>query len=413
MKRWIVGLFALVIAAPLSAQAVDKVGTCHFVGATPETTVGELLQRLDAVDQLIQQEAQQPPVDPTAKVVIGMPPPAKDRKFGWAGRGEAKRARIAMGADFPAELGTGGESLITEGEFTGRVVKLWEFVRDRNSLNHWRCDKQEIGDCTSWGWSHSVLFTLAVNQVLSGASDPLEQAFPPYIYGYSRVYIGGGKIHGDGGLGAWNAAAAKQGGYVTYKQAGVPYSGQLARQWGKSGPPANLIELGKKSLGDVRLIKTFEEACSAIATGHAVAVCSDVGFETIKEQNGRIEGVKKGSWPHCMCFCAFDARPGMDALYCWNSWGPDAHAPTESYARLDGAPPGGFWVLRKDAETMLSQEDSFAVSFTGFKSAPLWDRAPVRKEDMEDAPLAISRELQVSRGRDRRVPIVLGSGLGL
>jgi hypothetical protein len=378
VNRWIVSLLALLAVAPVPAQLDEQ---------QPQ-------KRNDAG-------------------LVGMAPPSKAKLFGWAGQGEARRARLAMGADFPIELGAGPERLVTADEFSGRVVRLWDFVRDRNKGVQWRCDKQEIGDCTSWGWSHAVLMTLSVDLVLAGNLDPLEQPFPPYTYGVSRVFIGGGKIRGDGGLGTWNAAASIQYGYVTFRQAGVPYSGQLARQWGRSGPPGNLVEQGKKSPGDVRLIKTWDESCSAISTGHAVAVCSDVGFETIKEQNGRIEGVRKGSWPHCMCFCGMDARPGMEALYCWNSWGPDAHAPAESYARLDGAPPGGFWVLRKDAETMLGQEDSFAVSFSGFKSAPLWNAAAapkgnVPKEDMKDAPLALLRA-----GRPRDVPRVFVPTLGL
>jgi len=80
----------------------------------------------------------------------------------------------------------------------------------------------------------------------------------------------------------------------------------------------------------------------------------------------RIEGVPSGSWAHCMVFIGFDTREGQQALYCLNSWGPDAHAPCPQYATLDGAPCGGFWVPRATVEGMLAQQDSFSVSFDGF-----------------------------------------------
>jgi hypothetical protein len=131
-----------------------------------------------------------------------------------------------------------------------------------------------------------------------------------------------------------------------------------------------------------------------------VAVCSDVGFEKIVERNGRIEGVRQGSWPHCMAFIGYDVNSGREALYCWNSWGPTAHAPEESYDRLDKAPPGGFWVLKKDAESMLRQQDSFAVSFNGFTAAPLWARQQAMPKEDDD-------EVRFLRRDRRRVGDVL------
>jgi hypothetical protein len=338
-----------------------------------------------------------------AAQIVGMAPPQPDRKFGWAGQAAAKQARLALGAEFPAEY----QATVSEEEFKGRVLKLWEFTRDRNGGKHWPVVRQEIGDCVSHGYAHALRDTLAVELVMSGSEQPLVKPYPPYIYGTSRVQIGGGRINGDGSLGAWASAAIKKFGVLPSNASNCPpYSGQVARTWGRSGPPREFLEAASKSLADVRLIKTWEEACSAIATGHAIPVCSDVGFEKIVERNGRIEGVRQGNWPHCMEFNGFDARPGLEALYCANSWGPDAHAPADSYDRLDKAPPGGFWVLRKDVERMLAQEDSFAVSFTGFKAAPLWNRVriPPPLEDVKDAPLNVLRiPKQHARDRNARV----------
>jgi hypothetical protein len=320
--------------------------------------------------------------------LIGMPPPSKQREFGWAGPAEVKAARIALGDAFPKEYGTQGERVITADEYEGKYVVLWSFTRDRNGGQHWPTIRQLIGDCVSHGWSHGALATLAVHLCTTGDPATLSKPYTPYIYGTSRVQVGGGRIRGDGSVGTWAAAAAKEFGYVDEKTPGLPpYTAATAREWGRRGPPQEFLTIGKRSLADVRLIRTWDEAVSAIATGHAIPVCSGVGFEKIVERNGRIEGVRSGSWPHCMCFIGVDARSGREALYCWNSWGPDAHAPEESYARLDGAPPGGFWVMRADVERMLKEEDSFAVSFSGFKSPPLWRLNDKEVED--NAPLAI------------------------
>jgi hypothetical protein len=221
----------------------------------------------------------------------------------------------------------------------------------------------------------------------------------------------------DGSVGAWAAAAVKQYGVLPETAPNCPkYSGQVARQWGRSGPPKEFLDVGKRSVADVRAVTTWDEAVTAIATGHAIAVCSDYGFEKIQEKNGRIEGVRKGQWPHCMCFIGFDATPGIEALYCWNSWGDDAHAPAESYARLDGAQPGGFWILKKDASGMLAQKDSFTVDFDGFSSPPLWGRRPPKEEEFDD-PIEFVRRAGADphrvRGRDRRVAAGFGPRLGL
>jgi hypothetical protein len=329
-----------------------------------------------------------------------MPPPQPDRKFGWAGSAVAARERIRMrgAGEFPQDYGRGPELVLRADDVAVKRLGLWEFVRDRNRMRHWECIRQEIGDCVSHGWSHCGLIAGAVEMVLNGKPVAVVKPFPPYVYGTSRVQIGGGRIRGDGSLGSWAAAAVKKYGYIPENAPSCPkYGGSLAREWGRSGPPAEFLKIGQQFLADVRLVQTFDEAVSAIATGHPVAVCSDVGFEKIVERNGRIEGVRQGSWPHCMAFIGYDVNAGSEALYCWNSWGPTAHAPEESYDRLDKAPPGGFWVLKKDAEAMLRQQDSFAVSFNGFTAAPLWARqqAMPKEEDDDDDEVRFLR-------RDRR-----------
>src|SRR5579885_3071351 len=63
---------------------------------------------------------------------------------------------------------------------------------------------QQIGDCVSFGAAHAVDY-LQCSEILLGERETYKTIFPPYIYGISRVQIGGGNIRGDGSVGAWAA----------------------------------------------------------------------------------------------------------------------------------------------------------------------------------------------------------------
>ena len=284
---------------------------------------------------------------------------------GWAGEDVAAQARKDLGPDAPPELLIVGAD---RADTSNSYVALWHFAKRCNGGKHLPNVAQEVGDCTSWGFSNACNYSLSCQLVLGSAEGKFRAAYPPYNYGYARVQVGGGKIRGDGSVGAWNAKALELGGVCPSDEPGVPaYSGSVARSWGKGGPPADMIALAKPFTAETRRITDWDAACQALANGWPIAVCSSAGFGRIVEANNRIEGRWSTSWAHCMCFVAMDTRPGREALYCLNSWGPSAHAKASRYAELDGAPPGGFWVLKADAEKMLRQGDSHAVSFNGFK----------------------------------------------
>lgn len=306
-------------------------------------------------------------------------PPAE--LMGWAGEEQAKAARKAIGDELP-ELRYAVESAPETGN---RCVRLWDLTRLVNAGKHLPNIRQEIGDCVSHGTSNAVEYSLCASLVASGKYARWHEVYQPYIYGVSRVQIGGGRIRGDGSVGAWAAKGVQDYGVLAADFPGVPaYSGSIAKRWGAPpGPPKEFLAEGKKHPVEARMVKSFQAACEAISCGNAVAVCSGQGFNQVRERNGRIEGVPTGSWAHCMSFVGFDTRAGREGLYCLNSWGPNAHAAAERYAALDGAPPGGFWVDEKTADRMLSAGDSYAYSFTGFAAEPVFpllDSAPIEAE---------------------------------
>jgi hypothetical protein len=261
-----------------------------------------------------------------------------------------------------------------------KYATVWPFIRERNDRKHAETIQQEIGDCVSHGWAHGLHGSLAAHLVMRGKDASLTKPFPPYIYGASRAWIGKGQINPneDGSIGGWAAAAVQDEsiGILPENAEGVPpYSGAVAKEWGRRGPPAKYRELAKQYRARCNLVTTWPQLVAAISSGYCVPTCSNQGFQMrAVERNGRLEGVAKGNWAHCTCFTGIDNRAGRQAAYLQNSWGPRAHASPEDYARLDGAQPGGFWVAKETVEKMLAAQDSYAVSFDGFAFSALRSR---------------------------------------
>ncbi len=298
--------------------------------------------------------------------------------YGWAGQAEAKAARQALAGDAPPlyQIPIGAEA--------GPVqdVKLWTFARFELG-HHIPCRHQEIGDCVSHGTANALEYSLCAYLAAKGGTGEYRPCYAPYIYGISRVKIGGGRIRGDGSVGAWAAAGVSKYGVLASDESGVPpYSGSVAKSWGYYGPPEKWIQWASSFKAEARLVTTWAQAREALRNGYGIAVCSGVGFQNFGERNGRVEGSAGPSWAHCMAFTGICEQAGKEALYCQNSWGESAHAPASLYARLDRAPPGGFWVKKATAEKMLAQEDSYAYSFNGFAGQELF---PIRKGKVNDA----------------------------
>ena len=308
------------------------------------------------------------PVDPDAdangEIATKLPPDAK--RFGWLGREAAREAIKQLGpqvkqAEFGAEQIEGSK---------GKRVYLWHFTRavlgGADTPNY----PQQIGDCVSFGAKNGVEYLQAVQIVVTGKGQ-WHPVFPPYIYGISRVQIGGDGGGGDGSVGAWAAEGVRQYGVLRADFEGVPkYSGSVASQWGRRpGPPAKFIPEGKLHLvKTVAQVKTYAAARAAIVNGYPVTVASNRGFDRTKfDENGRLWGVPVGSWAHQMCFVGVDDNPARPGLYCLNSWGENAFPVSR-----DGAPKGGFWVDAKVAEKDMLSDDAWAFSsFDGFPANKL------------------------------------------
>src|SRR6185369_223434 len=242
-------------------------------------------------------------------------------------------------------------------------VYLWESYKKLFKANPPSKNQGQIGSCVSFGTNNAVARTLATQIVLTnGGADEYKDIVEEVTYGGSRVQIGGG-IRGDGSVGAWAAQFVQKWGVVArgkYDSYDLTvYSVATCRKFGdKPGPPEALLTIAKEHpVKDITQVNTWAEAKKAIASGYAIAICSNVGFEGNRDSNG----VKppRGSWAHCMCLDGYHIEGGKEYGHIENSWGP---RPNEGPVGFGNPPDSGFWTDSGTIQRILGQKDSWAFS---------------------------------------------------
>lgn len=260
-------------------------------------------------------------------------------------------------------------------------VYLWEAVRKAASLppdQYPNIDQGSVGSCVGAGSKHAV-DTLQAVQIVNGTRAEWKPVSVEVIYAGSRVEIGGGRIRGDGSVGAWAAKWLSTYGVVPMEKIGdhdlTTYSASRARSWGRSGVPNDLEPTAKEHpVKGTALVQTWADVKRAIHQGYPVIVCSGQGFTMDRDKDGFAS--PQGSWNHCMAIIGVRGgkRPGAFIL---NSWGNRAHTGPRFPAT---APEAGFWADADVVERMVRQGDSFAFSdVAGFPSRKLpnwWVKAP-------------------------------------
>jgi hypothetical protein len=303
-------------------------------------------------------------------------PTGQGRTFGWVNDSEARRAAFAarppiIFSDTPA-----GKTAM--GDLTDTY--LWRAVRKaagKGETADWypNIDQGPVGCCVGAGNKHGADVCQGVQVTRDGGEFKTLSA--EVIYGLSRVDIGGGRMRGDGSVGAWAAQAMEKVGVAAMqKYAGddlTTFSPLRARAYGSRGVPADIKAAAKEHpVKATALVRTWADVQRAVSQGYPVPVCSDVGFEDANGSPGTRDSQgfvrARGTWPHCMCLIGVRGgdRPGA---FCLNSWGDDAHHGPRVPA---DAPAAGFWVDAATVERMVSQGDSFSLSdMTTFPSRKL------------------------------------------
>lgn len=232
-------------------------------------------------------------------------------------------------------------------------------------------DQKNVGSCVSFGCARAIEYSNLV-EIANGDQEEFKYLCRPVIYGGSRVEIGGGKIRGDGSIGAWAAkfvtsyGVIDQGKYAGYNLA--DYSPALCREWGSKGVPDALENFIKEhKVSNTTLVKTVDEAQKALAQGYGISVCSNQGFTTRRDPNGIC--YPSGSWNHCMSITGYTTIKDTLYFYIENSWGQ--YLGTSNLAP-NQANYATFLAKHDVVARMLAQNDSFAFAgLNGFKKRKL------------------------------------------
>lgn len=282
-------------------------------------------------------------------------------------------------------------SLIAKDAIAGdddKSVFFWEYevVVLSKVLSSW--DQSNIGSCVSHGWGRGVQDLILTQIALGGMEEwPGAEVCREAIYGGSRIEIGGGRIGGDGSVGAWAGQWVEKYGVLFYKN--YPnydltggYNVSRCRQWGNQGCPNALEPIAKEHpVKGVAMVKTGQDVWNAIGNHYPVPVCSDVGFDSA-HRDGFC--ARAGSWGHCLLVRARFTHPSKGKCFViQNSWGNylktqgTENSKIQVADRLDKVqlPEGCFAITWADMDRIVKQGDSFAISgFFGFplNKAPWW-----------------------------------------
>lgn len=248
---------------------------------------------------------------------------------------------------------------------------LYQVVRkvlNRDILNV----NQLIGDCVSWGARNATEYLACCDILIRGDREKYRPVFAPYYYGTGRVYIGGwDNDYSDGSLGSFMAQAVMKYGTLFSDEPSVPtYSANIAKEFGakrasldKWKPTA--INYLVKSAAKV---SSFEELCTAIASGYPATVASDQGFTM--QANSQGFHVGSGSWAHQMSITGYGLEPEPYVLI-RNSWA-DSHGRLKDFQTGEDLPIGYLRVQRKWIDRMIAQGETFVYSqYDGFKEQPI------------------------------------------
>jgi hypothetical protein len=294
--------------------------------------------------------------------------------FGWYDN-PAEVSAVVRTLPFPIASGTpAGE--VDAGDLPKQVF-LWQAYRKLTGGNPPAHNQGQVGSCVSFGTCTAIRRTMAVEIALLKEQEELTEIVEEVVYGGSRVEVGGGRIRGDGSVGAWAAEFVRRWGVLargTYDRYDLTrYSESTCRDFGYSGVPDELEPVAKEHpVREVTKVDSWASAKRMLASGYGIAVCSDQGFSMRRDAQGVAS--PSGTWAHCMALDGYVVLDGgAEYGHIVNSWGTDAHT-----GPVGWGDPGtdGFWAEAAVVNRMLSQGDSWAFSgLQGFPARKIqWDK---------------------------------------
>jgi hypothetical protein len=241
-------------------------------------------------------------------------------------------------------------------------------------------NQRSVGSCVGFGNGRAGQDIL-LWEVAAGEPEqwPGAEICPEIIYGGSRVEVGGGRISGDGSIGAWAAKWVKDWGLVPRGVYGsldvTTYNESTCRQLGRNGIPAEVETAARlHPVTAVAMVRSGDDWWAGTGAGKPSAICSGRGFTTTLKK-GFCQ--PSGSWAHCMEGRGRFRRAG-DKEKCGviqNSWGGYLSIPSQDDKFIDvwtptgdirvELPEGCFATTLDVIDRMLGEQDSFF--FAGLK----------------------------------------------
>jgi hypothetical protein len=227
----------------------------------------------------------------------------------------------------------------------------------------------DIGSCVSFGTNTAVERTLAA-EILRRKGAPAEFSLfaEEATYGGSRVEVGGGRIRGDGSVGAWAAQFVTKWGMVPRQKYDTidltTYSTTICRDWGRAGVPPEFEAVARRyPIKSTVRVNSWADAKASLAQDYNIAVCSNQGFSRQRDARGVVRA--QGNWAHCMALDGYHTdEGGSEYGHITNSWGETYHTGPVGWGDPN---PDGFWVESAVIDRMLKQGDSWSFSgVTGF-----------------------------------------------
>lgn len=324
------------------------------------TLIAALLAGLAAALAYLANQFNAPPDAEPA--VVGEPP----KFFGWVPNPDAV---AAVKATLPCPEFHATEAFQADGDGPDDVF-LWDACRKVTGGPLPARDQGAVGSCVGFGTAAAVEHLICV-QIASGASQRYRDLAPEVIYAGSRVEVGGGRVSGDGSVGAWAAKFVRDWGVVPRGVYGPldlsRYDERTCRRLGAVGLSDDIEQLAKRHpVRAVTNVRSWAEGRAAIRNGYPVAVCSSQGFALRRDADGFCPA--RGTWMHCLALVGVrgGSRPGGFLL---NSWGDRAHT---GPGGVGDPPAAGFWADATVLDRMLREGDSWAFSsFAGFPARKL------------------------------------------
>lgn len=294
-----------------------------------------------------------------AMVAGGMDPLTPVHLLGWV---DDFAARKAVAATFARPLAQTAPHLMAAGaEDNVFLFRAWkEALGDYPAYV-----AQQIGDCTSFGSSHAIDLLQCVEIVIGKENTVWKEVCTEAVYGMGREVAGmlGG---GDGCYGVAVAKALTDHGATTREKVGA-YSGNRAKQWGRSGVPDNVKQdMGAFKVGKAALITTLDELDASLSNGYPSAGGYGEGFTMHRDANGMCR--RSGRWGHETCFVGKRTRNGQREYLMCQSWGPNV----PDGPLVDDQPNFSWWMAADEAANILSQQD-----WLTFSGAPDFETRPL------------------------------------